>query len=442
MPAPLTQIETSSDLPGTADAVVIGGGIIGAFTAYYLAKRGMKVALIEKGRIGGEQSSRNWGWCRQQNRDARELPLATKSLDLWERFAAETGENVGFRRCGLLYLSDSEQELATWARWREFARTRGVTTHMLSAAEASERGRVTRRTWRGGVFSPTDGIADPANAAPAVARALMKLGATVHQGCAARGIETAGGRVSGVVTEKGTIRTQIAILAGGAWASSFCRQLGIRFPQACVRQSILAVASKGKAVPDVLCAPGIAVTRRGDGGIHTLAISGRGRVDPTPQLLRFSMQFLPMFARRWRNLAPGGLEGIRSGHEGLSRWRLDRPTPMERMRTLDPAVDSEQVQLTYQRAVKLIPELEDAPITAAWSGYVDSTPDGVPGIGEIPSIPGFVLAAGFSGHGFGIGPGAGHMIADIVTGDTPIVDPRPYHPNRFADSAWGKVADF
>jgi glycine/D-amino acid oxidase-like deaminating enzyme len=441
MPAQLTHIETSPELPRTADAVIIGGGIIGAFTAYYLAKRGMKVALVEKGRIGAEQSSRNWGWCRQQNRDARELPMATKSLDLWERFAAETGENTGFRRCGLLYLSDSEQELATWARWRDFARTVGVTTHMLSAAEASERGRITRRAWRGGVFSPTDGIADPANAAPAVARALLKLGATVNQSCAARGIETSGGRVSGVVTEKGTIQTPIAILAGGAWASSFCRQLGIRFPQACVRQSILAVASKGKQVPDVLYTSGIAVTRRGDWG-HTLAISGRGRVDPTPQLLRFSMQFLPMFVRRWRNLAPGGLEGVRSGHEGLSRWRLDRPTPMERMRILDPAVDTGAVRLTYERAVELIPELEDCPITAAWSGYVDSTPDGVPGIGEIPSIPGFVLAAGFSGHGFGIGPGAGHLIADIVSGDAPIVDPRPYHPSRFADSAWGKVADF
>jgi glycine/D-amino acid oxidase-like deaminating enzyme len=270
----------------------------------------------------------------------------------------------------------------------------------------------------------------------------MKLGGTVHQSCAARGIETAGRRVSGVVTEKGTIRTQVAILAGGAWASSFCRQLGVRFPQACVRQSILAVASNGKALPDVLCAPGIAVTRRGDGGIHTLAISGRGRVDPTPQLIRFSMQFMPMFARRWRNLAPGGLEGIRSGHEALSRWRLDRPTPMERMRVLDPAVDSKQVKLTYERAVKLIPELKDSPITAAWSGYVDSTPDGVPGIGEIPRVPGFVLAAGFSGHGFGIGPGAGHMIADIVSGHAPIVDPRPYHPGRFVDSSWGKVADF
>lgn len=441
MPAQLTHIETSPDLPRTADAVIIGGGIIGAFTAYYLAKRGMKVALVEKGRIGAEQSSRNWGWCRQQNRDARELPMATKSLDLWERFTAETGENTGFRRCGLLYLSDSEQELATWARWRDFARTVGVTTHMLSTAEASERGRVTRRTWRGGVFSPSDGIADPANAAPAVARALLKLGATINQSCAARGIETSGGRVSGVVTEKGTIQTQVAILAGGAWASSFCRQLGIRFPQACVRQSILAVASKGKALPDVLYTSGVAVTRRGDGG-HTLAISGRGRVDPTPQLLRFSTQFLPMFVRRWRSLAPGGLEGVRSGHEGLSRWQLDRPTPMERMRILDPVVDAGAVRLTYERAVKLIPELEECPITAAWSGYVDSTPDGVPGIGEIPSIPGFVLAAGFSGHGFGIGPGAGHLIADLVSGDPPIVDPRPYHPSRFADSAWGKVADF
>src|SRR5581483_8481556 len=127
MPAPLTHIETSPDLPSRADAVIIGGGIIGAFTAYYLAKRGLKVALLEKGRIGAEQSSRNWGWCRQQNRDARELPMATKSLDLWERFAEETGEDTGFRRCGLLYLSNDENELAGWAKWRDFARSAGVT---------------------------------------------------------------------------------------------------------------------------------------------------------------------------------------------------------------------------------------------------------------------------------------------------------------------------
>src|SRR6476661_3917303 len=137
MSQPLRLVETSPTLPARADVVVIGGGIIGVFTAYYLAQRGVSVAVVEKGRIGAEQSSRNWGWCRQQNRDARELPMSTKSLDLWERFAAETGENTGFRRCGLLYLSDSEEELAGWARWRDFARTVGVTTHMLSSAEAA-----------------------------------------------------------------------------------------------------------------------------------------------------------------------------------------------------------------------------------------------------------------------------------------------------------------
>ena len=115
---------------------------------------------------------------------------------------------------------------------------------------------------------------------------------------------------------------------------------------------------------------------------------------------------------------------------------------MERMRVLDPSVDASVVELTYKRAVELVPVLKDSSVTAAWAGYVDSTPDGVPGIGELGSLPGLVLAAGFSGHGFGIGPGAGHLIADIVSGAAPIVDPRPYHPDRFKSSVWGKVADF
>ncbi|MBD8201190.1 NAD(P)/FAD-dependent oxidoreductase [Pseudomonas viridiflava] len=441
MPAPLTAIESSPELPTQADVVVIGGGIIGAFTAYYLARRGMKVALIEKGRIGAEQSSRNWGWCRQQNRDARELPMATKALELWEQFGAETGEQTGFSRCGLLYLSNNEQEIADWARWGEFARTVNVDTRMLTSQQAAEHGKATGKQWKGGVFAPSDGTADPSRAAPAVARAIMALGSTVHQGCAVRGIETEAGRLSAVVTEKGVIRTPIAVLAAGAWASSFCRQYGIRFPQATIRQTVLSVSAPSEEIPGALHTAGVSMTRRFD-GTYTLAISGRGRVDPTPQLLGYGTQFLPMFMRRWRNLAPGGLEGIRSGHESWKRWSLDQPTPMEKMRILDPTADASAVALTYQRAQELVPALRDSSINAAWAGYVDSTPDGVPGIGEMASLPGLVLAAGFSGHGFGIGPGAGHLIADIVSGAAPIVDPKPYHPDRFKGSAWGKVADF
>src|SRR5215470_16697574 len=176
MPAPLCPIETSPDLPHSADVVIIGGGIIGVFAAYYLAARGVNVALVEKGRIGAEQSSRNWGWCRQQNRDARELPMATRSLELWDAFGAETGEDTGFSRCGLLYLSNDEAELARWARWRDFAQTAGVVTHMLDATEATRRGAATGHAWKGGAFSPTDGTADPASATPAVARAILKRG--------------------------------------------------------------------------------------------------------------------------------------------------------------------------------------------------------------------------------------------------------------------------
>lgn len=441
MSPPLKLIQTSSKPPASADVVVIGGGIIGVFAAYYMAKRGVSVTLIEKGRIGAEQSSRNWGWCRQQNRDARELPLVTKSLALWEQFGAESGEDTGFHRCGLLYLSNDEAELQRWAEWCGFAKTVGVTTHVLSSREATERGGTSDRQWKGGVFSPTDGTADPGKAAPAVAAAIMKLGGSVHQQCAARGIELEAGRVSGVVTEAGVIKTRTVVMAGGAWASSFCRQLGIRFPQASIRQSILSVSPVAQRLPDAIYLGGVSATRRNDGR-YALAISGRARVDPTAQFLRFAPQFLPMFAKRWTNLLPGGLEGIRGGHETLRRWRLDAPTPMERVRILDPKPDLAAIKDTQRRVVELLPQLRDAKITDAWAGFVDSTPDGVPGIGEVPGVPGFILAAGFSGHGFGIGPGAGHLVADLATGAPPIVDPMPYQPGRFGKSAWGKVADF
>ena len=441
MPAPILRIETTPDLPEEADVVVIGGGVVGVFSAYYLARRGFRVALVEKGYIGAEQSSRNWGWCRQQNRDARELPMATKSLALWEKLASEIGEDLGFRRCGLLYLSDNEAEIAGWARWRDFATTVGVTTHMLSAEEASQRGRSTGKRWKGGVFSPTDGIADPASAAPIVARGIIKAGGTVHQMCAARGLEMQAGRISGVVTEAGTIRTRTVVMAGGAWASSFCHQLGIRFPQASVRASILSLAPGAEGIPDALHTADVSVTRRGNGG-HTLAISGRARVDPTTQQLRFCREFVPMFAKRRRSLALGDLEGWRSGHESLAKWRLDAPTPMERNRVLDPRPDQSQIDETLRRARILLPALRNIKQDSAWAGYIDSTPDGVPAIGEVASLPGLILAAGLSGHGFGIGPGAGHLVADIIAGTTLIVDAAPYNPERLSKSVWGKVAEF
>ena len=340
-----------------------------------------------------------------------------------------------------MYLSDDEAQISGWARWRDFAKTAGVTTHMLSGREASERGHATGRAWKGGVFSPSDGTADPAKAAPAVAAALMKLGGTVHQNCAARGIELEGGRVSGVVTEAGTIKTRTAVLAGGAWASSFCRQLGVRFPLATVRQSIVRVPPVAQRLPDALPTPRVAVTRRSDGS-YILAISGRGRVDPTPQLVRFAPQFVPMFAKRWRNVFPGGLEGLRSGHETLKNGGSTSPPPWSacasstrsptRRRSGRPTTVPSNCCLRFVRRASPMP----GPATST------APPTACPESAKCREVPGFILAAGFSGHGFGIGPGAGHLIADLVTGAEPIFDPAPYSPGRFSQSSWGKVADF
>ncbi|MFN4170864.1 MAG: NAD(P)/FAD-dependent oxidoreductase [Pseudorhodobacter sp.] len=441
MTAPMLAIATQDDLPPTADCVVIGGGIVGVCSAWWLARAGQKVVLVEKGAVGAEQSSRNWGWCRQQNRDTRELPLSTRSLALWEEMAREIGDSLGFTRCGLLYLSNDAAEIEGWAKWGRFARGEGIETHMLSAAEAATRGAATGRPWAGGVWSPTDGTADPARAAPMIARGVVQLGGHVVQRCAARALELEGGRVAGVITERGTIRTRSVVVAGGAWAASFVHQSGVAFPQASVRSSILSLAPGAKGLPDALHTAPVSVTRRGDGG-YTLAISGRANLDPTPGALMGARHFVPMFARRWRALRPGGMQGWAAGFETRRRWALDRPTPMERVRVLDPRPSASVIDLTLRRARALLPTLRDVPVQAAWGGYIDSTPDGVPVIDADVGIPGLVLAAGLSGHGFGIGPGVGHLVADLLLGREPITKVAQYRLARFGRSQWGKVAEF
>ena len=441
MPAPLLRIETPDTLPPQADCVVIGGGIAGVSAAYWLARAGQKVVLLEKGRIGAEQSSRNWGWCRQQNRDGRELPLSTRSLDLWEDMAADIGDSLGFSRCGLLYLSNNPAEIEGWAAWGRFARGEGVDTRMLTADEATARGAATGQRWQGGVWSPTDGTADPARAAPMIARGIEKHGGHVVQMCAARGIDLQAGRVAGVITERGLIRAPAVVVAGGAWAGSFLHQLGVAFPQASVRSSILSVAPGAQGLPDALHTAAVSVTRRGDGG-HTLAISGRANLDLTPGALLGARHFLPMFARRWQSLRPGGMQGWAAGFETRRRWDMDRETPMERLRILDPRPSRRLVAETLARARDLLPALRDVPVQATWAGFIDSTPDGVPVIDADMGIPGLVLAAGLSGHGFGIGPGVGHLVADLLLGRPPITETAQYRLARFGESQWGKVAKF
>jgi glycine/D-amino acid oxidase-like deaminating enzyme len=201
MSPPVARIHSDEKLPQSADVVVIGGGIAGISAAYHLAKKGNSVAVMEKGYVAGEQSSRNWGWCRQQNRDLRELPLAMRAVEMWAGLSEELGAETGFRRTGLIYVTTKQSDLDVWERWAESSRELQVHSHILSAAEAKAMTPGSTGNWIGGVHSPTDGRAEPALAVPAIAEGARKLGATIHQDCAARGLETSAGRVSAVVSE-------------------------------------------------------------------------------------------------------------------------------------------------------------------------------------------------------------------------------------------------
>ncbi len=428
----LDPVQGDDRLPESADVVIIGGGIIGVTAAYFLAERGVSVAVVEKGRIGGEQSSRNWGWCRQQGRDFAEIPLSQHSLRLWGTLQEKTGVDLGFRRTGVVFVTKDPAQLADWERWANYARGFQLHSEVLSGAEADAMLPGSAEHWLGGLSTPSDGIAEPSKAAPGIASAARGLGVTIHQQCAARGLETSAGSVSAVVTELGRIRTQSVLCAGGAWTSMFFRHHGMELPQAGVYATAFRIPPGYEVTDGAISTPGFAIRRRADGG-YTVGLNGRGRVEFSPQGLRYARTFWPTFLKRRQNITLGLSGSFLRGPEAISRWSLDSVSPFERMRVYDPAPDPKLVQTALQNFRAVYPALGAVEPAEMWGGFIDSMPDAVPVISAVAKMPGLYVATGFSGHGFGIGPGAGHLAADLITGAAPIADPTPFQYERLID---------
>src|SRR5437868_11861707 len=168
MPITPDPVYSDTEIPKQTAVAVIGGGIIGVATALELAERGIDVTLIEKGVIAGEQSSRNWGWCRQMGRDPREIPLILTALEAWRGMNARIGAETGFRQCGILYLCETDAELAAREAWYERnAKPFGLETCLVAGEEAESLQPGAARRWKGALFTSADGRAEPFMAAPA-----------------------------------------------------------------------------------------------------------------------------------------------------------------------------------------------------------------------------------------------------------------------------------
>lgn len=423
LPAPIRSDET---LPKSVDVVVLGGGIVGTSTALELAECGIRVALFEKNEIGHEQSGRNLGWVRMTGRAPGEIPLMASSLKRWSGLNARLGRETGFVRCGIVFADRKEKDAQARRDWMDHPAAADFRPLQLKPAELSSYFAGCSFPATSGLFSDFDGRAEPQLAAPAIAEGARDRGAMIFTQCAVRGFETSAGRVSAVITEKGTVRTSVLVVAGGTWSSLFLRRFGIDFPQLEVLGTVM--RTEPLDGPDSsFGTDDFAFRRRLDGG-YTVG-SFRTRTEIVPDSLRYGLRFLKAASGRKVGCKVGGRffrEFFRS-----NRWPMDGQSPFELDRTSEPVSWFDQ-QRILDEVKSYFPFLREARLAQFWAGALDVTPDTLPVIDAVEAIPGLYLASGFSGHGFGLGPGAGLLMSQIVTGNTPLVDAAPFALDRFS----------
>jgi glycine/D-amino acid oxidase-like deaminating enzyme len=428
-PASLARSGASS-----ADVVVIGAGIVGCANAYHLARRGVRVLLLDKGRIGHEQSSRNMGAVRQQARDPVETPLMMECVRLWAGLARELEADIEWVQGGNLGLAATSEELERFERAERLGRSFGLDCRLLSADQVKAAIPRMASAWRGGLYTPTDGHASAPKTTRAFAEAARRHGAVIEEYRAVEGLELAAGRVVAVQTDRGPVRTGQVVCAAGAHSARLLRTIGLDLPIRLVRST---VAETG---------PLPAITRAhvwGDGFVIRQVPSGRvqlnfhssraGEYDLTLDALRHLRLFLPVFLRNRTLLR------VRVGRPfvaDLARrlpWSAARRRPFAHTVDVEPRSNPDTVERCRQTFRRHFPSLGEVAIERTWAGVIDCTPDLLPVVGPVAARPGLFLATGFSGHGFAMAPLIGRLVGEWLVDGTPSFDLTPLRFARFAE---------
>ena len=354
---------------------------------------------------------------------------------MWRQMAAECPEDIGLRKIGVSYLAAKPDEVGRYEDWLPHAREHGLDSEILTAKQTAELIPHATAGWAGALHTASDMKAEPWIALPALARAAVRDGVQIIENCAVRTLDIVAGRVAGVVTEHGPVKASQVVLAGGAWSNLFLRRHGITIPQLSVRATVAATAPlpqvfEGAAVDDRL-----AFRRRADGG-YTLAPSGFHELFIGPDAFRALKGYTKALladplGTKLKIAAPAGFPDAWGTKR---RWAADDITPFERNRILNPAPNMAKVAQMARDFEATFPTVGQVEIKHAWAGMIDTMPDVVPVVDRAP-LDGLTIATGMCGHGFGIGPAFGRIVARIVRGEPTGYDMHRFRFGRFTDGS-------
>jgi sarcosine oxidase subunit beta len=373
----------------TADVAIIGGGIMGAATAYYLARRGCTdVVILEKDLLAQASTGLSAGGIRQQFSHPANIRLSQEAVRVFERFEEEFGVDMEFRQVGYLFLAQSEDVWQEFLTNVELQRRYNVPAEALSPDEIKQRWPYLNvEDLRGGTFCPEDGYADPYMAAMGFANAARRLGVRIEEQTEVTAIRIEGGKVRGVETTGGPISAPVVVNVGGPWGGQVARMAGFDLPVKPYRRQVF-------------------VTKA---------------FDPIPKPVPMILDIEPAFY--FRGEGPGILMGM-SDPDEPSSFNLN----------WDYSFMEKVIDKAFHRA----PILEEAEIGRGWGGLYAITPDDNPIIGALPGAEGHFCAIGFSGHGFQQAPTVGRILSELILDGKTDFDLEPFRHDRF-DKVTGKA---
>jgi sarcosine oxidase, subunit beta len=366
----------------SVDVAIVGGGLMGCYSAYFLRRRGHSVVVIEKGSACAAASGVNFGNLRLQGRAPEEFPLSLRAHAIWEDLARLTGEDCGINHCGHVYLGLAASDAPKLELVAHEARAAGLDVELLDAPTARRRWPVLSSMVTGASWSKRDAVADPAVASPSVVLLAQRAGARFREHTRVISIEPAG---SGFIlrTEQGdSVTCGQVVNAAGAWAGDIARQFGEPVPIFAAGPPLFTVTPQNAyAGPSLHALDGTLMLRPGR---NNEAVAGS-------------------FPRVKADIAAG-----------------------------TATVPEDRVERGLARLAQVVPGLGRMRAGRVWSGVEGYLPDMLPVIGWSRTTPGLLHAFGFSGHGFQLAPGVGAVVADLIVDGASQTQIERFSIERFA----------